>query len=586
MPTIRQVLRVFLASPGDLSDERRAVRSVVSEFNDSWADELGYQIQLLGWEDTVAGFGRPQHIINEEVDRCDLFLGMMWKRWGTPPDREGRYASGFHEEFDRSVVRRTETGSPEISLFFKTISDDLKDDPGEDLKKVLQFRNSIIAEKTVLFQEFSTIHDMEQLARKCITRFVNEIRRQEASTKPTEVEAKHLPQNSTHAETSDPQKSPPSLDDGLVFLKDTITSIQKAGTAELTSLEIARLRLLANSISKSGNHEMDVGAHDINLIFSSYTKALKLSHREIRCLLRLGFRHLSSENVPLWCWYRSVQSVDLDLAFLSSVFGSNDNEKIGAISALTLLSRELPTDEPLKRGWILDSWFSEQSSSQVRLAALGYLAAHGIEQDYAVSHAEYNRNDHTTYLSALESMVRISLRTDKGTQAQELVLNSQFESLSTDTLQRVLGKFNELSTEKIRIGLDHRNALVRLKALGILLARKALSYDDICRMTDDRDAYVRNEAISALSAINRSPTPEEVKRILTQPTHRHAGGLLSTISYQSSGKQGEKLYDLFILETLEGYSNAELTRKVEASHVYDDNEYFVRAEVYFSRHAD
>ena len=143
MPTIRQVLRVFLASPGDLSDERRAVRSVVSEFNDSWADELGYQIQLLGWEDTVAGFGRPQHIINEEVDRCDLFLGMMWKRWGTPPDREGRYASGFHEEFDRSVVRRTETGSPEISLFFKTISDDLKDDPGEDLKKVRNYSGKL-----------------------------------------------------------------------------------------------------------------------------------------------------------------------------------------------------------------------------------------------------------------------------------------------------------------------------------------------------------------------------------------------------------------------------------------------------------
>ena len=121
MHNTRKIVRAFLASPGDLEEERKAIRDVVDEFNESWANELGYQIELVGWEETVAGFGRPQHLINKDLDRCDLFLGMIWKRWGTPPDLNGDYSSGFEEEFERSIVRCEQTGSPEISLFFKQV---------------------------------------------------------------------------------------------------------------------------------------------------------------------------------------------------------------------------------------------------------------------------------------------------------------------------------------------------------------------------------------------------------------------------------------------------------------------------------
>ena len=161
MPSTRKILRAFLASPGDLQDERRAIRDVVVEFNESWADELGYQIELLGWEETVSGYGRPQHLINQEVDRCDLFIGMIWKRWGTPPSGSGEFTSGFHEEFERAMARRERGDSPEISLFFKIISDDFMEDPGDDLKRVLEFRDQIISEKKILFQKFRTVHDVE-----------------------------------------------------------------------------------------------------------------------------------------------------------------------------------------------------------------------------------------------------------------------------------------------------------------------------------------------------------------------------------------------------------------------------------------
>ena len=83
MPTTRKVLRIFLASPGDLEEERIAIRDIVLEINESWANPLGYHIDLVAWEETVAGYGRPQHLINKDLDQCDLFIGMIWKRWGT-----------------------------------------------------------------------------------------------------------------------------------------------------------------------------------------------------------------------------------------------------------------------------------------------------------------------------------------------------------------------------------------------------------------------------------------------------------------------------------------------------------------------
>jgi hypothetical protein len=64
MADSRKIVKVFLASPNDLQDERRAAKSVIDEFNKLWADSLGFHVELVGWEDTISGFGRPQELIN------------------------------------------------------------------------------------------------------------------------------------------------------------------------------------------------------------------------------------------------------------------------------------------------------------------------------------------------------------------------------------------------------------------------------------------------------------------------------------------------------------------------------------------
>ena len=86
--TVR-IVRVFLASPGDLGEERKLANDAVEEINKHIAPYLGFHVELKGWEDTLSGRGRPQEIINKELDVCELFIGMIWKKWGTPPDKEG-----------------------------------------------------------------------------------------------------------------------------------------------------------------------------------------------------------------------------------------------------------------------------------------------------------------------------------------------------------------------------------------------------------------------------------------------------------------------------------------------------------------
>ena len=579
----RKILRVFLASPGDLEQERKAIRDVVSEFNESWADELGYQLELDGWEDTVAGYGRPQHLINQDVDRCNLFIGMIWKRWGTPPSHDGKYSSGFEEEFKRSLERRERSENPEISLFFKKIPEEYMEDQGPDLQKVLGFRKTIIEDKKILFKNFSTIGDLEGLARKCITTFVQQVKAADASSEPNEDRAKRAKPDPDEVENEQGSaESSPQLVEGFAFLESLVDKIGREGTIDnLSASEIARFRLLANSISKPGNHKMDLGAHDINILFSARAKGMDLGRREIFCLAQLGFQHLSNENVPLWCWYSALLNSRLDVAIISSLTNTNDNEKIGAINVLTALRRKLPTNsEFITRDEILDAWFSEDSSARARSAALDYLSKMGTVDDSAVVKKEYDRNDRETSRNALECTIDILLRSGQENSAQQLLIEAQFESLETNTLNAVLNGFENLETEVLMLGLEHRNSQVRLRSVEVLSERGSLNREMAERLLEDSDALICKEAIATLSKLGRPFTKDEVKNILVPPQKK------PNLASYFSDKKGEELFARYELENLKKYSEVELTQRVETAYMFDDAPYFARVEKYFAKHAE
>ena len=97
-------ITVFIASPGDLAVERRAFRTCIDELNSGFGDGAKVTFEPLGWEDTLASTGRrSQGVINAEIDRCDVFVLAMHRRWGQEAPDAKPYSSYTEEEFHRAA---------------------------------------------------------------------------------------------------------------------------------------------------------------------------------------------------------------------------------------------------------------------------------------------------------------------------------------------------------------------------------------------------------------------------------------------------------------------------------------------------
>jgi hypothetical protein len=63
---------------------------------------------------------RPQGVINKEVDRCEVLILVLNRRWGqAAPDSE--YSSFTEEEYQRALARFRSQGAPEIFIFFTRV---------------------------------------------------------------------------------------------------------------------------------------------------------------------------------------------------------------------------------------------------------------------------------------------------------------------------------------------------------------------------------------------------------------------------------------------------------------------------------
>ncbi|MBX3037557.1 MAG: hypothetical protein KF758_11665 [Anaerolineales bacterium] len=111
--------KVFLASPGDVNDERDAVEKVINDFNNDIGERRGAIFTLLRWEkDAIPYFhiGGAQGAVDAQmnIEECSVFIGIFWKRLGTPT-QDGK--TGTEHEFWIAHNNWEKFGKPEIMLF-------------------------------------------------------------------------------------------------------------------------------------------------------------------------------------------------------------------------------------------------------------------------------------------------------------------------------------------------------------------------------------------------------------------------------------------------------------------------------------
>jgi len=169
---IVQVLTIFVASPSDVAPERSRLADVIAELNRSWSQTLGVRLEMIGWETHVnPGFGTdPQDVINSQIPQdYDLFIGIMWHRFGTPTPRAG---SGTEEEFTRAKARwDSDNPTVELMFYFKCEQVPIKQLDGKQLAKVQEFKGTL-GEQGGLYWEFDSTEDFEKLLRTQLSRVV------------------------------------------------------------------------------------------------------------------------------------------------------------------------------------------------------------------------------------------------------------------------------------------------------------------------------------------------------------------------------------------------------------------------------
>lgn len=118
-------IRIFVSSPGDLSEEREALRQVIAGLNVEFARSTGGRVEIraLLWEDSMPrlmGYS-PQQVIDfylGQSSQTDVFLAMFWSRMGSETVVHGeRHASGTLYELRDAYRNWRRTERPMILLF-------------------------------------------------------------------------------------------------------------------------------------------------------------------------------------------------------------------------------------------------------------------------------------------------------------------------------------------------------------------------------------------------------------------------------------------------------------------------------------
>ena len=144
-------LRLFLSSPGDVTDERALAREVIERLESERAHRERLCLEIVAWDKPGASTAMPAHLEPQEaLDRglrkpsaCDIVVVIFGYRMGTPlsakhckPNGE-TYWSGTEYEYLDALNAARQQGIPEVLVYRKQGAPEVKlDDPQFEEKRV------------------------------------------------------------------------------------------------------------------------------------------------------------------------------------------------------------------------------------------------------------------------------------------------------------------------------------------------------------------------------------------------------------------------------------------------------------------
>ena len=160
-------IKVLVASPSDVSEERSLVKEVINEWNSLNAEERRVTLQPILWElDAAPETGeRTQEIINTQiVDSCHFAIGIFWTRIGTDT---GVAPGGAVEEVERMMSM-----GKRVMLYFSNAPVARKTIDKEQETKLDKFKE--LLQNRALCEEYDTLHEFRQ---KLVRQLDRQVRR-------------------------------------------------------------------------------------------------------------------------------------------------------------------------------------------------------------------------------------------------------------------------------------------------------------------------------------------------------------------------------------------------------------------------
>ena len=501
------VLRVFLASPTDLAEERKAAKAMVDRLN-STIRQIGWTVELLAWEDRLPGFGRPQAQINEDVDACDLFLGILWRRWGSP---SGSFTSGFEEEFKRAVSRRRQLESPEIWIYFKSVED--TSDPGEQLRRVLAFRERLEQQRELLFGQFRTITEWRETCHDALLKYVlkrvspgvPEIQSTASTTAPSR------PGNSIQA---GPLGTEPQLPEQLRRVSEALRDAAREPSSarfneQLLALEdfdLVRFHLLVASLLYERVSRDPLSNHAANLVYR-YRDALRtLTGAEVQLALE-SLLCEGNSNVPGWYWVKGW-SDERVAQLLENIAMAHQDEEVRT-STLDLLASRPVLPGMTRTNELVDAALGQPS---MRTAALSYAALYGDSRTADIIDSRISDMPEILQGVASEVIGQILTRHDPNQLLDRLL---DRKGASYDGLITFIGEASDtLDDAKLRLILGHESSKLRLMAADRLARKDLLTAEEAKALLDDSDLRVKAIGIRRLIMLGEPLTANYIRELL------------------------------------------------------------------------
>jgi tetratricopeptide (TPR) repeat protein len=200
-------LRIFAASPRDVADERARLATVIEDLK-ALAEYVGVTLELVDWQQVVPDLGRPEQVILDQLkpDTWDLFMGILWHRFGTPPggkdpQTQKEYLSGTEEEFRVAYRLWQQYRCPRVMFYWCKRSippDDL--DPAQ-FQRVKEFFAGFApdADHPGLHQTFDSVESFERLVRQNLIRFLldysEQVKHRVVSPQEVQAFAPRVPDN-------------------------------------------------------------------------------------------------------------------------------------------------------------------------------------------------------------------------------------------------------------------------------------------------------------------------------------------------------------------------------------------------------